>query len=77
MIDFSFCLSYCYVKYIKEFNINSPRNRFVLFAILIISLSGCAGTIIETATDTALAVAKVPFKAGGAIIDVLDSEEDD
>jgi len=44
---------------------------------LIFALSGCAATIIETATDTVLAVAKVPFKAGGAILDVIDSDEDD
>jgi hypothetical protein len=42
---------------------------------LIIALSGRADTIIETASDTALAVAKVPFKAGGAIIDAIDSDE--
>jgi len=39
--------------------------------------SGCAGTIVETTTDTALAIAKVPFKAGGAIIDVIDGDEGD
>ncbi len=57
--------------------IQSQRSRIMSFGILIIALSGCAGTIIETATDAALAVAKVPFKAGGAIINVIDSDEDD
>ncbi|MFP6680800.1 MAG: hypothetical protein VCB07_01255 [Gammaproteobacteria bacterium] len=55
----------------------SQRSRIASFAIVIFALSGCAATIIETATDTALAAAKVPFKAGGAIIDVIDSDEDD
>ena len=59
------------------FIIQSQRSGIVSSAILIFALSGCAGAIIETATDTALAVAKVPFKAGGAIIDVIDSDEDD
>ncbi len=40
-------------------------------------LGGCAGTVIGTATDAALAVAKVPFKTGGAIIDVIDGDEED
>ena len=33
-------------------------------------MSGCAGTVIDTATDAAIAVAKVPFKVGGAVVDV-------
>ena len=57
--------------------IQSRHSGIASFAILIFALSGCAATIIETATDTALAVAKVPFKAGGAILDVIDSDEDD
>lgn len=41
------------------------------------SLTACVGTIVETTTDAALAVAKVPFKAGGAIVDVISDDEDD
>lgn len=33
-------------------------------------LSGCASTVIGTAADAAIAVAKVPVKAGGAIVDI-------
>ncbi len=40
------------------------------------SLTACVGTIVETTTDAALAVAKVPFKAGGAIVDVISDDED-
>lgn len=50
---------------------------FLLAAISLLTMCGCASTVIGTATDAALAVAKVPFKAGGAIIDVISDDEDD
>ena len=40
-------------------------------------LSGCVGTAIETVTDAAIAVAKVPFKVVGAAADVISDDEDD
>jgi hypothetical protein len=45
--------------------------------LLSLSLQGCLGTIISEAADATLAVAKVPFKAGGAIIDVVSDDDDD
>tara|TARA_R110002096_G_scaffold5863_2_gene27004 strand:- start:2055 stop:2237 length:183 start_codon:yes stop_codon:yes gene_type:complete len=45
--------------------------------VLVCGLTACVGTIIETTTDAALAVAKVPFKTGGAIVDVISDDEDD
>ena len=39
-------------------------------------MSGCAGTVIDTATDAAIAVAKVPFKVGGAVVDVATEDDD-
>lgn len=45
--------------------------------LLACSLTACVGTIVETTTDAALAVAKVPFKAGGAIVDVISDDADD
>lgn len=39
-------------------------------------LSGC-GTVIGLATDTVIAVAKVPFKVAGAVVDVATGDEDD
>jgi ABC-type uncharacterized transport system auxiliary subunit len=45
-------------------------------AMLCFVLSGCVGTIIETATDATLAVAKAPFKVGGAIVDIVDGDDD-
>ena len=45
--------------------------------ILISGLIGCVGTIIETATDTAITIAKVPVKVGGAVVDVVTGEGED
>lgn len=58
---------------------NNPDrpSRTLGVCLILASLAGCAGTIIETTTDAALAVAKAPFKAGGAIVDVLSGDDDD
>jgi len=45
--------------------------------LLLLGLTGCVGTIIETATDTAIAIAKVPLKVGGAVLDVVSGDDDD
>lgn len=42
-----------------------------------LGVSGCAGTIIDTTTDAAIAVAKTPFKVAGAAIDVVTPDGDD
>jgi hypothetical protein len=52
----------------------------VVFSLLL--LQGCAamvaGAVVGTAATVAIEVAKVPFKVGGAVIDVVsDGEEDD
>ncbi|HPE59630.1 MAG: NF038104 family lipoprotein [Thiothrix sp.] len=53
----------------------------ILFSTLILCgalmLQGCVGLVIGTATDAAIAVAKVPFKVGGAVIDVVAGDEED
>lgn len=57
--------------------IKSWIQRFVVFAALL-SLSGCLGTVVGTAVDVTLEVAKVPFKVAGAVVDVVtDDEEED
>lgn len=49
-----------------------------LFALLTLPLSGCVvGTVVGTATDVAIEVAKVPFKVGGAVIDVATGDDED
>ena len=51
--------------------------RFILIALLMLSLQGCAGLIIGAATDATIAVAKVPFKVGGAVLDVVTGDDED
>lgn len=57
----------------------APKAPMKLFFSLLICLtiSGCVGTAIETATDAAIAVAKVPFKVVGAAADVVSGDDDD
>lgn len=56
------------------------KKRHLLGLVVLLSalhLGGCVGTVIEATTDAALAVAKTPFKVGGAIVDVVDGDDDD
>ncbi|MEZ5478313.1 MAG: NF038104 family lipoprotein [Thiolinea sp.] len=57
---------------------NKKTMPILLMVLLALSLQGCAGLIIGAATDATIAVAKVPFKIGGAVLDVVtdDDEED-
>ncbi|WP_339856372.1 hypothetical protein [Pseudohongiella acticola] len=40
-------------------------------------LAGCLGTVVGSAVDVTLEVAKVPFKVAGAAIDVASGDDDD
>jgi hypothetical protein len=40
-------------------------------------LTGCLGTVVGTAVDVTLEVAKVPFKVAGAVVDVATPADDD
>jgi hypothetical protein len=55
-------------------NIKRHFSAVILMLVLLL-VSGCASTIIGTATDAALAVAKTPFKVGGAVIDVVTDDD--
>ncbi len=46
-------------------------------SLMALALQGCAGMLIGAATDATIAVAKIPFKLGGAVIDVVSGDEDD
>ncbi|HFD11631.1 MAG TPA: hypothetical protein ENJ32_04075 [Crenotrichaceae bacterium] len=49
----------------------------MILVLLVPSLTGCVvKTIVGAAVDTAIEVAKVPFKVGGAVIDVVSNDED-
>ena len=50
--------------------------RAVLVLGLIVLTSGCIGTIVGQTTSAAIEVAKVPFKVGGAVIDVANGDDD-
>jgi len=39
--------------------------------------SACVATAVNAAVDTTIAVAKVPFKVGGAAVDVLTPDKDE
>ena len=52
------------------------RNVFVL-ALFGVLLQGCLGTVVGTAVDVTLEVAKVPFKVAGAVVDVATPEDDE
>lgn len=45
--------------------------------LLCMSLTACLGTVVGTAVDVTLEVAKVPFKVAGAVADVAIPDDDD
>lgn len=51
--------------------------RIFLLLILAALSSGCVGMIVGQTTSAAIEVAKVPFKVGGAVIDVASGDDDD
>ena len=53
-----------------------PRFRLILLAALL-PLTGCVGTVIGATTDAVIEVAKVPFKVGGAVVDVATGDDED
>jgi len=44
--------------------------------VMCLSLTGCLGTVVGSAVDVTLEVAKVPFKVAGAVADVATSDDD-
>ena len=50
--------------------------RIWIIACLMVGLSGCLGTAVGIVVDTAIEVAKVPFKVGAAVIDVVTGDDD-
>lgn len=51
--------------------------RLVTVLLLFVMLPGCIGTVVGAAVDTTIEVAKVPFKVGGAVVDLATDDEDD
>jgi len=52
-------------------------SRLLASATMLLLLTGCLGTVVGTAVDVTLEVAKVPFKVAGAAIDVATDDDND
>ncbi|NND83302.1 MAG: hypothetical protein HKN50_12815 [Gammaproteobacteria bacterium] len=50
--------------------------KIIVIVFLATQLSGCLGTAVGLVVDTAIEVAKVPFKVAGAVIDVAMPDGD-
>jgi len=62
----------------QMFSIDVERSgRAVLIAGTCLLLTACLGTVVGTAVDVTLEVAKVPFKVAGAVVDVATPDDED
>lgn len=50
---------------------------FLSLIALCASLQGCIGMVVGTAVDVGIEVAKVPFKAGKAVVDVVSGDDEE
>ncbi len=55
--------------------------KWFALGLVLLVLQGCAamvvGTTVGVATTVAVEVAKVPFKVGGAVIDVVTDDDEE
>ena len=51
--------------------------RCLMLSLAGLGLVGCVGTLVGTAIDVTIEAAKVPFKVGGAVIDVVSDDDDE
>lgn len=49
--------------------------KIVLLVCLALNLSACLGTVVGAVVDTTIEIVKVPFKVGGAVIDVATGDD--
>lgn len=52
----------------------SKPTKLVSLLLLCFLLQGCLGKIVGTTADVAIEVVKIPFKVGGAVIDVVSGD---
>jgi uncharacterized membrane protein len=55
-------------------------NKLLLLCVMLLALNGCVAAVVGTAVGVAIEVVKVPFKVGGAVVDVIsdgDGEDED
>lgn len=44
--------------------------------VCVLMLQGCVGALVGATVDVAIEVVKVPFKVGGAIVDVMTDDDE-
>lgn len=54
---------------------SKKMSRCIVLLALCFSLSACVSTVVGAAVDTVIEVAKIPFKVGGAVIDVMTPDK--
>ena len=52
----------------------SILSKLTSILLLCAMLQGCLGTIVGTTADVAIEVIKIPFKVGGAVVDVVSGD---
>lgn len=55
----------------------AATGRLATLLLLFVVLPGCVGTVVGAAVDTTIEVAKVPFKVGGAVVDLASGDDED
>lgn len=58
-----------------KYLINKAIRQLFLVVIASCSLTACVGTVVGVVVDTAVEVVKIPFKVGGAVIDVVTPDD--
>jgi hypothetical protein len=64
------------IELIGNSNVGKFTKIFVLMSICTV-LTACLGTAVGIVVDTTIEVVKIPFKVGGAIIDVAIPDKDE
>ena len=54
---------------------NSRPSNVLAILLICLALSACIGTVVGAVVDTTIEIIKVPFKIGGAVVDVMTSDE--
>jgi len=49
----------------------------LLLCVAVLGLQGCVGTIVDATTDAAIEVIKIPFKIGGAAVEMAKGTDPD
>jgi len=47
----------------------------ILMILILLSNTGCVGTIIDTASDIVIETVKIPFKVGAAVVDAVSNDD--